>query len=80
MTAWGPGEAARVTRLARAGAAPSPDLVGEVLGPRAELLGEDGWAAARAELAARLLGAGPLQPLLDLPGVTDVLVNGVAGV
>jgi pilus assembly protein CpaF len=30
----------------------------------------------RREVAAELHGAGPLEPLLELPGVTDVLVNG----
>ncbi|MGO1439929.1 MAG: TadA family conjugal transfer-associated ATPase, partial [Brevibacterium yomogidense] len=29
-----------------------------------------------ARLSAQLAGAGPLQPLLDRPGVTDVFVNG----
>jgi pilus assembly protein CpaF len=33
-------------------------------------------AARRGSLHADLLGAGPLEPLLDRPGVTDVAVNG----
>ena len=33
-----------------------------------------------AQLTADLVGAGALQPLLDLPGVTDVLVNGPGSV
>jgi pilus assembly protein CpaF len=33
-----------------------------------------------AECRAELVGAGPLQPLLDDPAVTDVLVNGSAGI
>ncbi len=33
-----------------------------------------------AQLTADLVGAGALQPLLDLPGVTDVLVNGAGAV
>jgi pilus assembly protein CpaF len=33
-------------------------------------------ARLRREVAAELHGAGPLEPLLELPGVTDVLVNG----
>jgi pilus assembly protein CpaF len=34
------------------------------------------FAALRTEVAAELVGAGPLEPLLALPGVSDVLVNG----
>jgi pilus assembly protein CpaF len=37
-------------------------------------------AALRREVAAELQGAGPLEPLLALPGVTDVLVNGPGAV
>ena len=33
-------------------------------------------AALRREIVAELHGAGPLEPLLAVPGVTDVLVNG----
>ena len=80
MIGWRADQAARAADLARAGEPPSTAAVDRVLGSRAVLLGEEGLAAARADLAARVLGAGPLQPLLDLPGVTDVLVNGVRGV
>jgi pilus assembly protein CpaF len=38
--------------------------------------GRGGAAALRGSLHAQLLGAGPLEPLLGLPGVTDVAVNG----
>lgn len=38
--------------------------------------GRGGAAALRGSLEAQLLGAGPLEPLLDLPGVSDVAVNG----
>jgi pilus assembly protein CpaF len=34
------------------------------------------FARLRREVAAELHGAGPLEPLLELPDVTDVLVNG----
>jgi pilus assembly protein CpaF len=34
------------------------------------------FEAMRREVAAELHGAGPLEPLLATPGVTDVLVNG----
>lgn len=33
------------------------------------------FAGLRREVAAELVGAGPLEPLLELDGVTDVLVN-----
>jgi pilus assembly protein CpaF len=32
--------------------------------------------ALERQVSAELVGAGPLEPLLALPGVTDVLVNG----
>jgi pilus assembly protein CpaF len=38
--------------------------------------GRGGAAALRGSLHAQLLGAGPLEPLLEVPGVTDVAVNG----
>jgi pilus assembly protein CpaF len=38
--------------------------------------GRGGAAALRGSLEAQLLGAGPLEPLLALPGVSDVAVNG----
>ncbi|MFP5334474.1 MAG: TadA family conjugal transfer-associated ATPase, partial [Actinomycetes bacterium] len=43
-------------------------------------LGAGGVLAALDGVTAHLSGAGPLQPLLDEPGVTDVLVNGPAEV
>ncbi|ACZ29363.1 type II secretion system protein E [Xylanimonas cellulosilytica DSM 15894] len=52
------------------------DAVGAALAASGRVLGSaalrDLTRAARAELA----GAGPLQPLLELPGATDVVVNG----
>lgn len=80
MSGWGPEEALRVAQLVGAGESPSSAGVSRLLVPRADLLGADGLRAANAELAARVLGAGPLQELLDRPDVTDVLVNGVDGV
>jgi len=62
------------------GRAPTEGLVAEVLDDEAVLLGHEGIAFARSELAAQVLGAGPLDPLLSDPAVTDVLVNGAAGV
>ena len=40
------------------------------------VLDDDAVARLRGAVAAELVGAGPLEPLLALPGVTDVLVNG----
>jgi pilus assembly protein CpaF len=64
----------------RAGRAPTPGLVAQVLDGEAVVLGRTGALRARSELAAQVLGAGPLQPLLADPQVTDVLVNGGSGV
>ncbi|SDQ17785.1 TadA family conjugal transfer-associated ATPase [Quadrisphaera sp. DSM 44207] len=44
------------------------------------VLGADGVLDASRRVGAQILGAGPLQPLLDAPGVTDVLVNGAGSV
>jgi len=64
----------------RAGRAPTLGLVAEVLEDEAVVLGETGALRARIELAAQVLGAGPLEPLLADPQVTDVLVNAGSGV
>ena len=64
----------------RQGRAPTQVLVAQVLDGDAVLLGERGVLSARTELAAHVLGAGPLEPLLADPRVTDVLVNAGSGV
>jgi len=64
----------------RAGRAPTLGLVARVLDAEAVVLGETGALRARSELAALVLGAGPLEPLIADPQVTDVLVNAVSGV
>ena len=64
----------------RAGRAPTLGLVERVLEGEAVVLGETGAVRARSELAAQVLGAGPLEPLLADPRVTDVLVNPGSGV
>ena len=64
------------SRLAREG---SHDVGAAVSAARraSGLLADDiALAEWDQELSARLTGAGPLEPLLELPGVTDVLVNG----
>lgn len=62
------------------GRPPTERLVAQVVEDDAVLLGEDGVARARVALGADVLGAGPLEPLLSDPRVTDVLVNGPSGV
>ena len=64
----------------RRGRPPSAAAVADVLGPARVTLGERGLARARDDLAAQLLGAGPLEPLLADSRVTDVLVNAASGV
>src|SRR5471030_476483 len=64
----------------RLGRVPTPGLVSRVLEGEAILLGETGALRARLDLAAQVLGAGPLEPLLADPLVTDVLVNATSGV
>jgi len=62
-------------RLAETG---SGDLVGIVRDEQsgAEVIADDAaLAALERDVLAELSGAGPLEPLLRLPGVTDVLVN-----
>ncbi|WP_345701888.1 TadA family conjugal transfer-associated ATPase [Kitasatospora terrestris] len=63
-------------RLAEAGAPPTDESVAAALrAARPPLGGGDVLDAVRT-LRAELVGAGPLDPLLAEPGVTDVLVNG----
>ena len=65
--------------LAASAAPLSPHAVAEALrgaGP----VGHDTVLAVHARLVRDVDGAGPLQALLALPGVTDVLVNGASGV
>jgi len=64
----------------RQGRPPSEALVARVVADDAVALGAEGAAAARRDLAAQVLGAGPLEPLLADPDVTDVLVNAASGV
>jgi pilus assembly protein CpaF len=64
-------------RLAADGAAPTTAGVAALV--RAEaggLLGDEDVLAEVRRAVDELAGAGPLEPLLRLPGVTDVLVNG----
>ena len=64
----------------RGGRPPSEDAVTSIAAHDAVRLGTAGVASLRRELRSEVLGAGPLEPLLADPAVTDVLVNGVDGV
>ena len=77
MSALDPRLLARVREHVAAG---GPVPVGAALATMAReggcVLGQEDLAALPDRVRAELLGAGPLQGLLALPGVTDVLVNG----
>jgi pilus assembly protein CpaF len=60
----------------RRGRQPDPDVLAAVAGVDVATAGSGGVAARRGQLHAQLLGAGPLEALLDETGVTDVAVNG----
>jgi pilus assembly protein CpaF len=66
--------------LARSGAALSPAVVAAALRDRGRPVGDATVLAVHDLLRQDVLGAGPLEPLLRLSGVTDVLVNGAAAV
>ncbi|MFC6559366.1 TadA family conjugal transfer-associated ATPase [Nonomuraea cavernae] len=68
-------EAVRV-RLARAGVEPSAAQVAVALRAEKSVYGDAEILAVARALCADLIGAGPLEPLLAAPDVTDVLVNG----
>jgi pilus assembly protein CpaF len=60
----------------RDGVGPDGDAVAGVAAQEHGALGADRVAATRSALAARVLGAGPLDAWLTQPGVTDIAVNG----
>ncbi|MEP6855974.1 MAG: TadA family conjugal transfer-associated ATPase [Pedococcus sp.] len=60
----------------RAGESPDQQAVGRVATLDSVRLGSRGAAAARAALAAEVLGFGPLEDLVADETVTDILVNG----
>ena len=64
------------TRLAARSTTPTPDEVRAVVRECGAVLGSTALAEIVTCVRAELLGAGPLQPLLEDPEVTDVLVNG----
>ncbi|MEU5859726.1 MULTISPECIES: TadA family conjugal transfer-associated ATPase [unclassified Nonomuraea] len=68
-------EAVRV-RLAHAGVEPTAAQVAVALRAERSVYGDAEILAVARALCADLIGAGPLEPLLARPDVTDVLVNG----
>ncbi|RNL63325.1 TadA family conjugal transfer-associated ATPase [Nocardioides marmoriginsengisoli] len=63
-------------RLARGGAEITPQRVAQALRADGRPVGDAEVLAVHDTLRRDVLGAGPLEELLALPGVTDVLVNG----
>lgn len=63
-------------RLVDADDQPTPARVAEALRAEGLVLGDQAVVALVTALRASIAGAGPLEPLLGLPGITDVLVNG----
>ncbi len=64
------------TWLAREAAPLTPEQVSLALRSRGRPVGDATVLAVHDALRRDVVGAGPLEPLLKLPGVTDVLVNG----
>jgi pilus assembly protein CpaF len=67
-------------QLARTGAQLTPDVVARALRDQGRPVGDATVLAVHDLLRQDVLGAGPLEPLLRLQGVTDVLVNGADAV
>lgn len=63
-------------RLARSPGELSPHRVAEALRAAGRPVGDETVLEVYEALRRDVVGAGPLEPLLRLPGVTDVLVNG----
>ncbi len=63
-------------RLARDAAPLTPQLVAQALRDQGRPVGDATVLAVHDALHRDVVGAGPLEPLLRLKGVTDVLVNG----
>jgi pilus assembly protein CpaF len=63
-------------RLAREAAPLTPQLVARALREEGRPVGDATVLAVHDALQRDVVGAGPLEPLLRLEGVTDVLVNG----
>lgn len=77
-----PGELVDAVReqLARTPGELTPHRVAEALRATGRPVGDATVLAVHEALRRDVLGAGPLEPLLALPGVTDVVVNGSGAV
>ncbi len=64
------------SRLARTGGAVTPHAVAEALRVAGRPVGDATVLAVHDALRATSVGLGPLEPLLRVAGVTDILVNG----
>ena len=64
------------SHVASSGGLPGDEELSRYAREGGTVLGSDDRAWWGEHIRAGLAGAGPLQPLLDEPGVTDVLVNG----
>lgn len=64
----------------RDGRSPTRESVEQLAEIDAAVLGQHSVQTLAGRLRADVFGAGPLEPLLTIAGVTDVLVNGAAGV
>jgi len=64
------------SRLAEAGGSVTPQRVAAALRDQGRPVGDATVLAVHEALCRDVLGAGPLEPLLRTPGVTDVLVSG----
>lgn len=62
-------------RLAASGAEPTPARVAQALREQGRVLGDAEVLGAAERLRSELVGAGPLEPLLADPTVSDVLVS-----
>lgn len=60
----------------RRGVAPDGEALKQVVGAAVATLGVAGVDSVREGLRSRLLGTGPLEPLVEDPAVTDIAVNG----
>lgn len=67
-------------QLARTGELVTPHVVADALRAAGRPVGDATVLAVHQALQSDVVGAGVLEPLLRTPGVTDVLVNGTAGV
>ncbi|MGK5497720.1 TadA family conjugal transfer-associated ATPase [Streptomyces sp. URMC 125] len=63
-------------RLAETGSEPTPARVAAALRAQGRLLGDSAVLGVVEALRSEMVGAGPLEPLLAEPDVTDVLVTG----